>query len=299
MPTSVQTTISNIKSNLQVFSISVATITVAFSILSLFLVIYLNLSSFLTIWSKQVQLIVYLKDDINQNQLQDLEQLIAANSDVESMTFIPKETAWANFKNTFSSSKSDFIDDLMFNPLPSSYNLKFKPSSDRFSKIHRFADLLQAREEVESLEYGEKWLEAFEKFMLFIRIFLLAVGGLLSLGLILIISNTIKLSFYSRQEEIELMVLIGATPNFIRVPFMMEGMLQGLLGGIFALALVKCLQLYINIQFQSSLDSIARGMEFQFMSQPLILGLLASSVLLGWVGSFISIRKFLSPAYKK
>ena len=95
------------------------------------------------------------------------------------------------------------------------------------------------------------------------------------------------------------MLLIGATPNYVRVPFMIEGMLQGLLGGIFALALIKFLQLYIKIQFQGSLDSIVRGMEFQFISQPLILVVLASSVLIGWVGSFISIRQFLSPAHKK
>jgi len=125
------------------------------------------------------------------------------------------------------------------------------------------------------------------------------VGGLLSLGLILIISNTIKLSFYSRQEEIELMLLIGATPNFVRVPFMLEGMLQGLLGGIFALALIKFLQLYIRVQFQGSLESLARGMEFQFISQPIILVLLTSSVLIGWMGSVISIRQFLSQNYKK
>lgn len=298
MTTSAHTTLSNIKSNLQVFLVSVATITVAFSILGLFLVIFVNLNAFLTTWSKQVQLIVYLEDDITQGQRQKLEQLISANPDVESMKFISKETAWANFKNTFSAKKSDFIDELKFNPLPSSYNLKFKPSSERFLKIRKFADLLKGRQGVESLEYGEKWLGAFEKFMLFIRIFLLAVGGLLALGLILIISNTIKLSFYSRQEEIELMLLIGATPNFVRVPFMIEGMLQGLLGGIFALALIKILQLYIRVQFQGSLESIARGMEFQFISQPIIFVLLASSVFIGWMGSFISIRQFLSTNYK-
>ena len=299
MTTSAHTTLSNIKSNLQVFLVSVATITVAFSILGLFLVIFVNLNSFLNTWSKQVQLIVYLEDDITKDQRQSLEQLIATNPDVESMTFISREAAWANFKNTFSAKKSDFIDELKFNPLPSSYNLKFKPSSERFLKIRNFADLFKEREGVESLEYGEKWLGAFEKFMLFIRIFLLAVGGLLALGLTLIISNTIKLSFYSRQDEVELMLLIGATPNFVRVPFMMEGMLQGLLGGIFALALIKLLQLYIQVQFQGSLESIARGMEFQFISQPIIVVLLASSVFIGWMGSFISIRQFLSANYKK
>ena len=298
MTSPAHTTLSNIKSNLQVFLVSVATITVAFSILGLFLVIFVNLNSFLTTWSKHVQLIVYLEDDISKSQRVDLEQLISTNPDVESMTFISKETAWANFKNTFSTKKSDFIDELNFNPLPSSYNLKFKPSDERFTKISNFAEIIKERKGVESVEYGEKWLRAFEQFMLFIRIFLLAVGGLLSLGLVLIISNTIKLSFYSRQEEIELMLLIGATPNFVRIPFMLEGMLQGLLGGIFALALIKFLQLYIRVQFQGSLESLARGMEFQFISQPIILVLLTSSVLIGWLGSVISIRQFLSQNYK-
>ena len=145
-------TLSNIKSNLQVFLVSVATITVAFSILGLFLVIFVNLNSFLTTWSKHVQLIVYLEDDISKSQRQSLEQLISTNPDVESMTFIPKETAWANFKITFSTKKSDFIDELKFNPLPSSYNLKFKPSPDRFTKIQNFAELFKEREGVESLE---------------------------------------------------------------------------------------------------------------------------------------------------
>lgn len=284
---------------MQVFLVSVATITVAFSILGLFLVIFVNLNSFLTTWSKHVQLIVYLEDDISKSQQVVLEQLISTNPDVESMTFISKETAWASFKNTFSTKKSDFIDELNFNPLPSSYNLKFRPSDERFTKISNFAEIFKEKKGVESVEYGEKWLRAFEQFMLFIRFFLLAVGGLLSLGLILIVSNTIKLSFYSRQEEIELMLLIGATPNYVRIPFMLEGMLQGLLGGIFALALIKLLQLYIRVQFQGSLESLARGMEFQFISQPVILILLTSSVLIGWLGSVISIRQFLSPNYKK
>jgi cell division transport system permease protein len=298
MTSPAHTTLSNIKSNLQVFLVSVATITVAFSILGLFLVIFVNLNSFLTTWSKHIQLIVYLEDHASKSQRAALEQLISTNPDVESMSFISKDTAWANFKNTFSTKKSDFIDELKFNPLPSSYNIKFKPSSDRFTKIQTFAELFKERKGVESVEYGEKWLRAFEKFMLFIRIFLLAVGGLLSLGLILIISNTIKLSYYSRQEEIELMLLIGATPNYVRIPFMLEGMLQGFLGGIFALALIKSLQLYIRLQFQGSLETIARGMEFQFISQPVILVLLTSSVLIGWMGSFISIRQFLSHDFK-
>jgi len=286
------TTFSNIKSNRQVFLVSIATITVAFSILGLFLVIFVNLNAFLMTWSKQVQLIVYLDDKIDQRQKSALEQAISGNPDVESMTYISREAAWENFKNTFSG-KSDVTEDLEFNPLPSSFNLKFKPSDDRFLKIRQFSDQLKGKEGVESLEYGEKWLGAFEKFMVFIRIFLLAIGGLLAIGLTLIISNTIKLSYYSRQDEIELMLLIGATPRYVKVPFLIEGILQGLLGGVAALGLIKLIQLYIKYEFQGSLDSIARGVNFQFIPQSMILAVLTSSVFIGWFGSFLSIRQFI------
>lgn len=299
MLNSVSTTISNIKSNRQVFLVSITTITIAFSILGLFLVIFVNLNSFLTTWNQQVQLIVYLEDDITANQRQALEQVISKNLDVASMTFIPREEAWAKFKNNFSSKKSNFIDDLKFNPLPSSYNLQFKPSKDRFVKIRQFAENFKTRDGVESVEYGEKWLAAFEKFMVFIRIFILAIGSLLALGLIFIISNTIKLSFYSRQDEIELMLLIGATPNFIVIPFLIEGMIQGLLGGILGLSLIKVFHVYIGIQFQGSLESIARGMDFQFIDLPLIFSLLMTGVFIGWLGSLISIRQFLGLGHKK
>jgi cell division transport system permease protein len=296
---SVSTTISNIKSNRQVFLVSITTITIAFSILGLFLVIFVNLNSFLTTWNQQVQLIVYLEDNISANQRQTLEQVISTNGDVESTTFIPREEAWTKFKNTFSSKKSNFIDDLKFNPLPSSYNLQFKPSEDRFVKIRQFAENFKTREGVESVEYGEKWLVAFENFMVFIRIFILAIGSLLGLGLVFIISNTIKLSFYSRQDEIELMLLIGATPNFIVIPFLIEGVIQGLLGGILGLGLIKILHIYIGIQFQGSLESIARGMDFQFIHAPMIFSLLTAGVCIGWLGSLISIRQFITLGHKK
>lgn len=294
MLNSVSTTISNIKSNRQVFLVSITTITIAFSILGLFLVIFVNLNSFLTTWNQQVQLIVYLEDTVTANQRQVLEQVISQNLDIESMTFIPKEAAWAKFKNTFSSKKSSFVDDLKFNPLPSSYSLKFKPSEDRILKVRQFADVIKKKDGVESVEFGEKWLVAFEKFMVFIRIFILAIGALLALGLIFIISNTIKLSFYSRQDEIELMLLIGATPKFIVIPFLIEGMLQGLLGSILGLSVVKCLHIYISVQFKGSFDSIARGLDFQFITIPLIFSLLMAGIFIGWLGSLISIRQFLS-----
>ncbi len=295
---SIRNTIANIRSHQQVFWVSIVTITIAISILGLFLVIFVNLNAFLATWNQQVQLIVYLKDGVPADARSQLENVIADNEDVESHTFIPSDEAWKNFKTTFSG-KSGFVANLDFNPLPSSYEVRFRASDDRLARIRDFADKLKDMEGVESLEYGEKWLGSFEKFMVFIRIFLMAVGGLLALGLILIVSNTIKLSYYSRQDEIELMLLIGATHRYIKIPFLLEGMLQGFLGAVLALSLIKSLQLYLKLEFQGSLETIARGVDFQFLSRPLVFSILAASVFIGWMGSYLSIKQFLQVELKK
>ncbi len=295
---SAETTVFNIKSNKQVFLVSIATMAIAMSILGLFLVVYVNLNSFVSMWSKQVQLIIYLKDGIVKGEKEALENLISGNTDVETYNYISRKQAWENFQSSFAG-KSGLISKLDFNPLPASYNLKFRENDDRLERIRGFAETLSGQSGVESLEYGEKWISRFENFMMFLRLFLLAVGGLLSLGLILIISNTIKLSIYSRQDEIELMLLIGATHRYIKIPLMLEGILQGLVGALIALGLTKIVHMYMKLQFQSSLETIAREANVQFLSQPLVVVLVVLSILIGWLGSYISINQFLNRETRK
>jgi len=127
--------------------------------------------------------------------------------------------------------------------------------------------------------------------LFFSRLFLFAMGILLCFGIILIISNTIRLSIYSRREEIELMLLIGATPNFVKVPYLLEGMLQGLTGSILSLLLIRGLNFYLNEEFQSTIESMS--MEFQFIAEPYLFGLVGLSLLVGLFASYISTYQFL------
>jgi cell division transport system permease protein len=289
----IKTAISNIRSNRQVFWVSIGTITIVFAIIGLFLIIFVNMNSFLKTWNEQVQLIVYLDDGVTQVQRNSLEALMKHSAEIEKFDFVSKESAWEDFKTTFSE-KSDFISDLEFNPLPASYNIKFHGSNDRLEAIKSFADKIGGFQGVESLDYGAKWISGFEKFMLFLRFFLLAVGGLVGLGLILIVSNTIRLSFFSRKDEVELMVLLGATPGFIKLPFLLEGMIQGLLGSIFGLVLVKIAHWYMESKFLGSLDSVARGFSFHFLSQPIVLYMILGGAVIGFIGSELSISKTLN-----
>jgi cell division transport system permease protein len=289
-------TLSNILNNKQTFLLSVATITIAVSILGLFLLLFFNLNGLLTTWNRQVQLIVYLDDDITVAQKEVLEGIISKNQYVESSTEVSRETAWVEFQSNISDNLKPLLS-LKFNPLPASYKIRFRRTDNRLFHIREFSKILEVQQGVESLEYGEEWITRFESFMIFSKIFLFAIGGLLSLGLTLIISNTIRLSIYSRQDEIELMLLIGATPRFIKVPFLFEGMIQGLAGSILALILIGGVHYYLKNEFQSSINSM--GMDFQFIAEPFLFGLIALNMLVGLIASYISTCQFLYLLNKK
>jgi len=292
-----KTTFINIKSNKQLFFASVGTITTALSILGLFLFVYTNLNSVLSFWNDQVQLIVYLDDEISNGEKKQLEKLFSSSSAIDSFDFVSRKKAWENFQSMFSE-KSSFLKGMGFNPLPASYNLMMKPSSERLKNIQSLAQKLNQQKGVESVEYGEDWINRFETFMILMQVFLLALGALLCLGAVLIISNTVKLSVLSRKSEIELMLLTGATPGFIRFPFFLEGIFHGMLGAVISLSFVKCLHIYLVTQFQGSIETFGRGMDFQFISLPFIVIIILASILVGWLGSYLSLQQFLG-AYKK
>ena len=293
-----QATITNVRANMQTFLISVVTIAISIGILGIFLIIFFNLNGFLDSWNKQVQLIVYLDDNISPAQKSNLAVMFKENSRVQSTEEVTKDKAWQDFRK-IQAEKSGLEFDLGFNPLPSSYKLRFKLSDDRLTHISKFAEIVKGKQGVESVEYGKIWIARYEKFMVFCRVFLMATGALLSFGLILIISNTIRLSIYSRQDEIELMLLIGATPGFVKIPFLLEGFLQGLCGSILSLGLIGVTYYYLKSEFQVYIDSISRGMDFQFISQPFLFSLVGLSVLIGLVASYISTYQYIQILNKR
>jgi len=288
--TGFRTTLTNILSNKQTFFLSVTTITISIFILGLFLMLFSNLNGFLAKLDDEVQLTVYLNDNISSGERNVLEDIISKSPFVKSTTKVSKEMAWKEFQSNMSDNLKPLLG-MKFNPLPASYKIQFYEADNRLTSIRELSAQLETRKGIESVEYGQEWIAKIEKFMFFSRLFIFAMGGLLSFGLILIISNTIRLSIYSRRDEIELMLLIGATPNFVKVPYLYEGMLQGLTGSILALFLIKGINFYLKDEFQTTIESLS--MEFQFIAEPYLFGLVGLSLLVGLVASYLSTYQFL------
>ena len=288
----IKTTFSNIKSNKQLFSLSVATNFIAFTVLGIFFLLFVNLDILFSSWDKHIQVIVYLDDKISNSNKKKIELLFNSNDKIDSTIFVSRDQAWESFRDKFSS-KSNFVTSLNFNPLPDSYTLRFASGPDRLINIRNFSEKIKNENGVESVEYGEKWISRFEQFMIFLRGFILVFGVVLFSGMILIISNTIKLSIYSRKDEIDLMTLLGATNQYIKVPLLLEGILQGVSGSLLALVSVKLIHLYIVFWFQGSLESVFRGLEFQYLTKPIIFSVISTGIIVGVLGSSISANQFL------
>ena len=294
----IYTTIYNIKANRQLFSMSVATISIAFTVLGLFFLLFVNLSSLLATWDKHVQLIVFLDNDISISSKNKLEEKFKLNKKIKSFIFVSRSQAWESFRNTFSE-KSKFIMSVDSNPLPASYELKFINESERLVNIRDFNAVLKKMDGVESLEYGEKWISRFENFILFFRIFIISFGLVLFFAMILIVSNTIKISIYTRKDELDLMLLLGARNQFIKAPLVMEGILQGIVGVVISLVVVKLIHAYLDIQFNGTLSSVFRGIEFQYLTNNLVLSMFCAGIFVGTFGSLVSVNQFLSRRFKE
>ena len=252
--------------------------------------LFSNLNGFLSKLDDQVQLIVYLNDNITSSEKEVLEDIISKSPFVKSTTEVSKKIAWEEFQSNMSDNLKPLLD-IKFNPLPASYKIQFHEADSRLVHIRELSEKLKAKKGIDSVEYGQEWITKLENFMFFSRLFLFAMGVLLCFGLILIISNTIRLSIYSRQDEIELMLLIGATPSFVKIPYLLEGMLQGLTGSILALFLIKGINLYLMDEFQSTIESMS--MELQFIAEPYLFGLVGLSILVGLLASYISTYQFM------
>jgi cell division transport system permease protein len=143
------------------------------------------------------------------------------------------------------------------------------------------------------LQYGQGWLEKLEAFLLLLRVSGAALGGFLVFAALVIVANTIKLTLYVRQDELEAMAMVGGTSLFIKLPYLVEGALQGLLGGIVALGLSF---LVFEVLLQQSLGSLLliTGIDTIHFLPPLWqLLLVVGGGLIGLLGSLFALRKFV------
>ena len=289
--------LDSIKGNPFVNIITIGVIAVSFLILSGFVVLFGNLKSLLSEWEQRVQIEVYLKDGLPQTQISDLQKTVASLEGVAKAIYISRDAAIKRFADEMPAI-AGLADDLDENPLPASIKINLDERHREFIQVEALALRLGKLQGVDDVVYGQEWLEKFSGFVSLLRLSGLILALFLLLTTTFIISNTIRLALYARKEELEVMKLLGATNFFMKTPFLIEGLLQGLAG--VAISLVSLYGLYsvfvarLASSKGISIISLSSG-SFQpsFLSFEAISYLLVSGMALGLFGSFVSLGRFL------
>lgn len=282
--------IQDIRTNSFLNAVTIITIALSILIVSTLVLFFLNTNDHMNSWKKGIRIIAYLKPGIVETNIVDIKNKIQKLYGVAEAGFISKEEAMKRLRGQMKR-QSSLLDGLKENPLPDAFEIRLTGRSSNIENIERLAVQLESLPEIDEVEYGRKWIGRFVKLFELFRLTGHAMSGIFFIAAVFIVANTIRLVIYSRREEIEIMRLVGATDRFIKTPFYIEGVIQGALGGIIGLAILFAAFLYIATNIEYGLSSSL--LHIRFFSLRLFCTIMLCSMLVGWLGCFISLRQFL------
>ena len=271
-------------------AITIITIAISILIVSAFILFLKNANHVIQDWQKGIRVMAYLQPNTSEPLVAQIKIQIKSMSGVQDVKFISKQEALNLIKKQMNR-QSSLFDNLKENPLPDAFEIRMITSSQNQDKIEAFATRLESLPQIEEVEYGQKWIGRFTGFFNLFKFVGYTMGGLFFIAAVLIVANTNRLVLYSRREEIEIMRLVGATSRFIKAPFYIEGLVQGALGGLFGLAVLFIVFVFISSNVEQSLSS--GFFTIQFFSAGTLVGIILCSTFLGWLGCYISLKQFL------
>jgi cell division transport system permease protein len=270
--------------------VAVAMIGISLFILGSFLLVSENLSRAVERWQGRSRVTVYLDPDITPQQLHAVDAWLAAHRDFASRRLVSKEEALRRFRSYFSN-LSEVVGDLDENPFPPSYEVEVAP---RVVQSRAFAgEIAELRKAggVDQVQSDFEWTQRLRRVIELVNIAGLAAGGVLAVAAAFTIANVIRLTMMLYREEIEIMRLVGATERIIRGPFLIEGLLQGTIGGV-AAVLILAAAFFAMQRTLAPSASLLWGFLFAgFLPWQKILALIAGGMFAGWFGSWLSVRE--------
>jgi len=282
--------LADIRSNRFLNFITIITISLSILSVSVFMLFFENASRVIEVWNQGGRAMIYLEKEFFYEMLPHLTKTIRGLGEIEEMIFIPKDQALDKLKKEMTA-RTDFFKTLKTNPLPDAIEIKMKFHGS-FEQIQGFARQIESLPMVENVEYGQGWLGKFLNIFNLFKMTGYAMCGIFLLIALFITANTVRLAFYSRRLEVEIMRFVGATEGFIKTPFYVEGLFQGFIGGVLGLVILLIGYLTISSGIAENLAAYVYT-DIQFLSAKAILLILFSSTFLGWFGCYLSLKQIL------
>lgn len=254
--------------------------------------IFLNIDSLLARIEEENVVMVYLDDTATEAEVADMEGTIRAIDNIKDVEFVSKESAWEEQLSTMGEAEREFFTDVSTDiPLPDAY----KVTVDNLDNFSSTVEDLKGLDHVDIIRENRdlaQRLVAIRHGISVIAIVIIAVLFIISL---FIISNTIRLTVYSRRLEISIMKSVGATNSFVRFPFVIEGMILGILSGTIGFGLVWGVYELAITQFSDLLASInLTAIPFTDYALMMLGAFILIGVICGVGGSLVTMSKYLN-----
>lgn len=255
--------------------------------------IFLNINSLVDRIEDENVIMVYIEDDTSQEDIAAMKDSIEAMDNIQSVEFVDKESAWQDQLKTMGEAQAEFFTEINPDkiPLPDAYKVTVSDLSlfkETVSQIKQLDNIDTVRENSDLA----KKLQTISHGISIIAIAIIAVLFAISL---FIISNTIKLTVYSRRLEISIMKSVGATNSFVRLPFIVEGIILGVISGVLSLGVVWGIyELAVN-QFSDLLNSLSLiPLDFKSYALYMLGAFVGIGIISGVGGSLITMGKYLN-----
>jgi cell division transport system permease protein len=270
----------------------VTIICLSFLTLGIFLSLSNNLQHTARELSKNLAAVFFLEKNLPESERSTIKDALQNDPLITDVQFVSTTEALDKFQGKFPELEG-IIQNLDKNPFPSSFEVTFREDKLTPTDISRLIERMRQTKGISDVQFNQEWAERMHSLSRLARAVGFFLGGILVLASFFIISNIIKLNVFSRQDEIEILRLSGATNTFIRIPFLLEGMVLGVLGGLSSLLLLFILIELFPLYIGSSLGVLDELIRFRYLSWTQCVLLIVSCAGIGFFGSLSSLSRFL------
>jgi cell division transport system permease protein len=261
-------------------TVSVGTISLSLMVFGLFLLVTFNVRHELTRLQTQVDVEAYLDASVTGEMLVRLQAEVASVPGVAGVRYVSTEEARERFVADFGETLLNLLEE---NPLPASMLVTLAEDQRNAAGAESAATRIERLDGIEEVVYGRRWVERLDRLILVLSAVSILIGLVVSLASVFVISNTVKLTVWARRDAVEIMKLVGATDRFVKLPFLIEGTLQGLVGSGVALAILYGIYWYVAPEIGGLL----------FLPAPVLGAITGMGTVLGGIGSQMRLKKFM------
>jgi len=266
------------------------TIAVSLLVLGLFLLLAHNLGGVVAAVGSQVTVSVYLRDDASEEQRSRLMESLRGLPEVDSIEYFTPQAALEKFQKLFPNMR-EVSSELEENPLPASVEIRVAEGHREPEALRRFTEEMKRLPGVEDADFDLPWVTRLREVVTMTRAAGISLGGVVGLAAILTIASVVRMTIYGRQQEIEIMRLVGATRTYIAAPFLLESSLLGILGGGLSLGALYAIHRHLANSQASLVPVLRELLTASFLPQSSSALLLLLGLLAGALGGLLSLRR--------